>query len=816
MDPENQTVNRHIFRSVFNRIGSAYRKYINYVNPRKTLTVFLSLFVSLITLLVTVQVINQRTLYRSRANDNQIMPIILPGSFLDTGIRAEDFTDVDRNSWSWKYIQQIAPLDIIVPPPATPTEFNPQGLVTRTNMAEFLLKTYVLLTGKTAPVVETPFEDIASLSAQLQDTIAKIYGLKITAGTSATTFSPNDPVNRAQMVTFFMNLYRAISGDYPPETEVPFTDIYDPDLEWSVKYIKKAYNLKVTAGTSETTFSPRDNVTREQMATFIFNFMKLFGPSRKNPNLSLELANIHSATYYPSPLSAQELNQWLPEIKATGFNALWLVNSWKDFNPRPLATPPVYNDASFLRLTNSLDLLRQNNMKAILPLNYIGPAPEGIDACRWTIDLTMYQAFETYVQEFLRRIEPYSDLVYILFFTEGAEPCNLNTYGNSNAKQTASILRPTLGSLPQRLDPQLRSRFKIGYHDYSLINMNWAGGESPIQMPLSYDFLSFATYDQEAKTDQEITETLNSHLDNFKKLYPFTPIIVGEFGALSCNETGQNSRENQARVLKTGVGHLLTQNLGFNIWQWQGRYYHNGDTCIEDPSTHSKTPDSLGLVYRDNYQQFVSPTVSKPARVEIMKLLNPSAPLPQCREQDTPTFAQKIVDEHHKYCHSFSSQCVPEGWSIIEGITDCSQACTGELVWVRNPMLWDGLCADENPFPSDCIPINEGRPEAQYQIDDTCRPSPSPAPSLSPISTFPPEIIPVLPQGSASPSPSLLHPPSQTPEIQVIQILPPTQSSPITTSAPLLETAPPPMGIFDTIKNFYSSVVDFVTGLLNP
>ncbi len=139
-------------------------------------------FLLLILLLVPVTAIIQKrsalseaTIFQAQPED--IKPIIIPGSLLDTGIKAENFTDVDRNSWSWKYIQQIAPLNIIVPPPATPTEFNPQGLVLRSDMAQFLYKTYKLFTNQAPPAVETPFTDIQQLPQEVQDVLL----LKFTA-----------------------------------------------------------------------------------------------------------------------------------------------------------------------------------------------------------------------------------------------------------------------------------------------------------------------------------------------------------------------------------------------------------------------------------------------------------------------------------------------------------------------------------------------------------------------------------------------------------------------------------------------------------
>jgi len=211
---------------------------------------------------------------RNRSQANVVTPPTPPFS---------GFSDVDPNSWSFKYIQRVFTLGIM--PPKTPDRFDPQGLVPRSDMAQFLLKTYETVTHKKAEAVSTPFTDIANLPPDVQEAIAKLYGLNVTAGTSATTFSPADPVNRAQMVTFLMSLYRAITGIEPAESDVPFTDIYDPDLAWAVKRIKMAYGLKVTAGTSATTFSPRDNVTREQMAAFICNFLNLFQTPPPSPSL---------------------------------------------------------------------------------------------------------------------------------------------------------------------------------------------------------------------------------------------------------------------------------------------------------------------------------------------------------------------------------------------------------------------------------------------------------------------------------------------------------------------------------------------------
>lgn len=79
-------------------------------------------------------------------------------------------------------------------------------------------------------------------------------------------FSPNNNINRAQLVTV---LYR-MAGQPEVTGENPFTDV--PDGQWYTDAVLWAAENGITDGTSETTFSPNDALTREQMATFLYRF----------------------------------------------------------------------------------------------------------------------------------------------------------------------------------------------------------------------------------------------------------------------------------------------------------------------------------------------------------------------------------------------------------------------------------------------------------------------------------------------------------------------------------------------------------------
>ena len=87
----------------------------------------------------------------------------------------------------------------------------------------------------------------------------------ITNGTSATTFSPDNPCTRAQMATF---LWRAAGSPDPKSTACDFTDVdmssyYGKAVLWAVE-------IGIINGTSATTFSPNNPCTRAHMATILF------------------------------------------------------------------------------------------------------------------------------------------------------------------------------------------------------------------------------------------------------------------------------------------------------------------------------------------------------------------------------------------------------------------------------------------------------------------------------------------------------------------------------------------------------------------
>ena len=100
------------------------------------------------------------------------------------------------------------------------------------------------------------------------DGINCLAALGITKGTTATTFSPTLPVSRWQMAVFLIRTATALGMAIPAPVPQGFTDLGGMALS-TVDAINQLKQLGITSGTTATTFSPNDSVSRWQMAHFL-------------------------------------------------------------------------------------------------------------------------------------------------------------------------------------------------------------------------------------------------------------------------------------------------------------------------------------------------------------------------------------------------------------------------------------------------------------------------------------------------------------------------------------------------------------------
>ncbi|SVC00749.1 uncharacterized protein METZ01_LOCUS253603, partial [marine metagenome] len=99
----------------------------------------------------------------------------------------------------------------------------------------------------------------------------------ITTGKTATTYDPSGTISRQDMARFIHRMFVPTGMAAAGVTVVPtFTDTAHVTAD-GLAAIDALASHGITTGTTTTTFSPDDNVTREQMALFLYRFAQIVG-----------------------------------------------------------------------------------------------------------------------------------------------------------------------------------------------------------------------------------------------------------------------------------------------------------------------------------------------------------------------------------------------------------------------------------------------------------------------------------------------------------------------------------------------------------
>ena len=128
-----------------------------------------------------------------------------------------------------------------------------------------------------AAIPTAGFRDVSSRHPNAEDIDCIAY-YGITRGTSATTYSPDDPVIREHMALFLVRMAKLVGIDLPPpDSFTPFTDIGHLPQR-SREAIAQIYQLRITIGATATTYAPARNVSRGEMALFLKRLMNRMDP----------------------------------------------------------------------------------------------------------------------------------------------------------------------------------------------------------------------------------------------------------------------------------------------------------------------------------------------------------------------------------------------------------------------------------------------------------------------------------------------------------------------------------------------------------
>ncbi len=116
-----------------------------------------------------------------------------------------------------------------------------------------------------------PFTDV-SVDDWFYDAVKYVYDMGLFNGTSDTLFEPDTPMTRGMFTTV---LGRASGVDTSSGYENVFTDV-DPN-EYYAPYIAWASSNGIVEGNGDGTFTPDENITREQMAKIFLDYYRYIG-----------------------------------------------------------------------------------------------------------------------------------------------------------------------------------------------------------------------------------------------------------------------------------------------------------------------------------------------------------------------------------------------------------------------------------------------------------------------------------------------------------------------------------------------------------
>ncbi len=152
----------------------------------------------------------------------------------------------------------------------TADRYDPHGVVTRVQMAQFIARVATGVAGLTLDARDAGFTDLDGLSSEAKSSINGLANAGIVAGTTATTYAPQDGVKREQLATFLVRLQEKVGAAFA-QGEDYFTDDSDSVHEANINRLAGA---GIVTGTGGGGYAPRGSVTRQQMSGFLMRYVE--------------------------------------------------------------------------------------------------------------------------------------------------------------------------------------------------------------------------------------------------------------------------------------------------------------------------------------------------------------------------------------------------------------------------------------------------------------------------------------------------------------------------------------------------------------
>jgi hypothetical protein len=345
--------------------------------------------------------------------------------------------------------------------------------------------------------------------------------------------------------------------------------------------------------------------------------------------------------YIPDAKQNYNLARWegdLDRIKTAGFNAVWMVNVWAEFEPG--VEPATWNEDRIAWLHEVCEAARSRNLRLCLALGYVGEGwqPRGIDGRAWLLRPAEFARYLQYLRRVVRETRQFQNVFYLVMseellstallvhpqecpeavgsfraWTAKANPdiahwnarwgtdsawASLGPLDASERKRIEAwqdaarwqsyVLRPRLARLTAGGRAEIAAAIRaerhnaiVGYHDF-LLDPVLALDAADAHLPASsqFNFHSFPFYYQPSQTMEENLRALREKLAEARRLYPKLPLWAGELGA----DSSKCGEQAQADWFRQAIPALREAGAGYSVWAWRD---------------HSATGEQLALLRED-------------------------------------------------------------------------------------------------------------------------------------------------------------------------------------------------------------------------